>query len=65
MGELPDMPFITMYTFPGKAEAIASPQLEKELREWVIINNAGKEKRCTIKRNDWPTVRRKKIDVDR
>ncbi len=65
MGDLPDTPFISKYMFPGVTDNIGNPQFERELKEWVIINKDGKQKRYTIQKNDWPTVRRRRIDVER
>jgi hypothetical protein len=65
MGDSPDTPFITKYLFPGSTDSIGNPQFERDLKEWVIINKDGKQKKYTIQKNDWPTVRRRRINVER
>jgi hypothetical protein len=65
MGESPDTLFISMYMFPGSTASIGNPQTERDLKEWVVINKDGKQKRYTIQKNDWPTVRRRRINVER
>jgi hypothetical protein len=57
MGDVIDMPLITMY--------LCSDKSKLSLKEWLIINNQGKQRRYTIQKNQWPSVRRKKIDVER
>ncbi|KAI8895373.1 hypothetical protein BC833DRAFT_163296 [Globomyces pollinis-pini] len=63
MGTAPEQPYLCTYIFRAKIDR--SMNYDSQLKDWIIVNSQGKQKRHTIRKNPGPAIRLRKINVER